>query len=69
MSGAGSLEAAEFEVEKCLVNISGVGSAMVNVTGSLEAQVSGLGSVKYVGSPESVKGDVSGVGMVEKANN
>ena len=67
MSGAGSLAAEGFEVQDCAVNISGVGHVLVNVSGSLEAQVSGLGRVEYLGKPTSVKGDVSGVGNVTKA--
>lgn len=66
MSGAGSLEADELEVVDCNIEISGVGSAIVNVSGKLDAQVSGLGKVEYIGDPESVRGDVSGVGNVEK---
>ncbi len=69
MSGAGSLEADGFEVEECSVDISGVGTALVNVTGSLDASVSGLGKVSYVGNPKTVKGDVSGVGDIDKAHN
>ena len=67
MSGAGSLAAEGFEVRDCEVDISGVGHVLVNVSGTLAAQVSGLGKVEYLGNPESVKGDVSGVGNIEKA--
>jgi len=66
MSGAGSVEADGLEVVDCNIDISGVGSALVNVSGSLDAQVSGLGSVEYIGNPKSVKGDVSGVGNVKR---
>ena len=66
LSGAGSLEAAELEVEDCLARISGVGKILVNVSGTLDAEVSGLGKVEYVGEPESVKGDVSGVGDIDR---
>ena len=66
MSGAGSLEADALETEDCYVEISGVGNAVVNVTGTLETQVSGLGNVSYVGDPKSVIGDVSGIGEVNK---
>lgn len=68
MSGAGSLEAGYFETKDCSVSISGVGKVLVNVSGKLNANVSGLGKVEYVGEPESVQGDVSGVGNVSKAN-
>lgn len=68
MSGAGSLMAEGFEVKDCDVDISGVGHVLVNVTGTLNAQVSGLGKVEYIGNPESVKGEVSGVGDIDKVN-
>lgn len=67
MSGAGSLAAEGFEVQDCSVDISGVGHVLVNVSGSLDAQVSGLGKVEYLGEPKSVRGDVSGIGKVSKA--
>ena len=66
MSGASSLEASELEVQDCYAQISGVGKILVNVTGTLDADVSGLGKVEYVGDPESVKGDVSGVGNISR---
>lgn len=66
MSGAGSLDAARLITEACSVQISGVGKALVHATESLEASVSGLGKVEYLGDPKSVKGDVSGVGDVSK---
>jgi Putative auto-transporter adhesin, head GIN domain len=68
MSGAGSLTAEDFEVKECEVSISGVGHVLVNVTGTLEAQVSGLGKVEYIGEPDRVKGDVSGIGQVSRSN-
>ena len=68
MSGAGSLAAEGFEVQDCSVEISGVGHVLVNVSGTLDAQVSGLGKVEYLGEPESVRGDVAGIGKVSKAN-
>ena len=68
MSGAGSLIAEGFEVKDCGVDISGVGHVLVNVTGTLKAQVSGLGKVEYIGNPESVQGDVSGIGDIDKVN-
>ena len=68
MSGAGSLMAENLELKDCSVDISGVGHVLVNVSGSLEAQVSGLGKVEYLGNPGSVRGDVSGIGDVSKAN-
>ena len=67
MSGAGSLEAFSLQTRNCDVNISGVGSAEVNVSGNLNAQVSGVGGVEYMGNPEHVSRDVSGIGRIKKA--
>ena len=68
MSGAGSLEAFSLISENCDLNISGVGNAHVNVTGNLDAQVSGIGGVEYMGNPEHVVRDVSGVGKITETN-
>lgn len=67
LSGAGSIEAFELESENCELSISGAGSASVNVTGDLEAEVSGVGGVEYLGNPKNVHRDVSGVGSIKQA--
>ena len=67
LSGAGSIEAFGLETENCELEISGAGSATVNVTGDLEAQVSGVGGVQYLGNPKNVHKDVSGVGSIKQA--
>ena len=67
MSGAGSLEAFSLQTKNCEVNISGVGSAEVNVSENLEARVSGVGGVEYLGNPEHVVRDVSGIGRIKQA--
>ena len=66
LSGAGSMEAYSLETVNCELQISGVGSANVNVTGDLEAQVSGVGGVEYIGNPKNVHRDVSGVGSINE---
>lgn len=66
MSGAGELKAYDLKTEYCRVEISGVGGAEVFVTEELEAQVSGVGGVTYIGDPEHVRKNVSGLGNVEK---
>lgn len=54
MSGAGGLDAYELESKICKVQISGVGSANINVTEKLDASVSGVGGISYIGNPEEV---------------
>lgn len=48
-----------------LVRSSGVGSAVVNASEQLDATVSGVGSVEYVGFPQ-VQESEEGVGDVKK---
>ncbi len=68
MSGAGGLDAYELESKVCKIQISGVGSANINVTEKLEANVSGVGGISYRGNPGSVKKDVSGLGSISKSD-
>jgi hypothetical protein len=65
MSGAGSLQAEDLVVAYAKVALSGVGSAEVNATETLEASVSGIGVINYVGEPKEVISDVSGLGKVK----
>ena len=50
--GAGSVKAGDLECTNATVNISGVGSATVWVTGQLSGSISGAGSVSYYGNPQ-----------------
>lgn len=69
MSGAGSLEAFELQSIDCELSISGVGTAYVNVEGDLDASVSGVGGVEYIGNPKHITQDVSGVGSIKEGKN
>lgn len=63
-SGAGELEARALRCQDVDVSISGAGSATVNASGTLKADISGAGSVRYAGQPAVVEQDVSGAGSV-----
>lgn len=63
--GSGTFEGSDLEAEGGIVEISGSGHAVVNVTISLIVDVSGSGSVEYLGDPASVHTDISGSGSVE----
>lgn len=65
LSGVGSFHGEEFKTKQARVRNSGVGSAVVNVSDHLDATVSGVGSVEYIGSPE-VQKSVKGVGTFKK---
>lgn len=66
LSGAGALEAESLESDYCEVFISGFGSAKVNATKQLDANISGMGNVEYFGNPETIHKNVSGIGKVKK---
>ncbi|MTI21168.1 DUF2807 domain-containing protein [Fulvivirga sp. RKSG066] len=66
MSGAGDVDASRLVSESCEIELSGVGSARLYVTETLDAQVSGVGGITYAGNPSNVKTDVSGLGEISK---
>jgi hypothetical protein len=68
LSGAGSAHCFDLLSENTKVEVSGVGSAEVYASVKIDAQVSGVGSVKYKGNATDVKQNVSGVGSVSKVN-
>lgn len=68
MSGAGGLDAYQLESKVCKIQISGVGSANINVSERLDATVSGVGGISYRGNPDEVKSDVSGLGSISKSD-
>ena len=66
-SGSGTLNAFECELESAKIKLSGSGSAELNVTSTLEAQILGSGSVKHKGNTKTVTKKVYGSGSVERA--
>ncbi len=66
ISGSGSIRAADLETGSCKVTISGSGGVQINVKNSLDANISGSGSVAYRGNPSSVNTHSSGSGKVRK---
>ena len=65
IAGSGSYQAEDLESKEVNVDVGGSGSAIVNVSDELDAKVSGIGSVEYIGDP-TVNQDVSGIGAVRK---
>ncbi len=65
ISGSGNYRAGDLESKEVKIAVMGAGSALVNVSEELDAEISGVGSVEYIGDP-TVKQDVSGVGRVSK---
>jgi hypothetical protein len=65
LDGVGSFNGAELRAKQAIVRNKGVGSAVVNVSEQLDATVSGIGSIEYIGSPQ-VKESVKGMGAIKK---
>jgi hypothetical protein len=65
IGGSGRYEGAAFVTEFARVTVSGSGDAVVNVTGALDARVSGSGNVEYLGDP-TVNASTSGSGEVTR---
>ena len=66
ISGSGNMNFDEMEAQDADVAISGSGGMKVNVSGRLEARVSGSGSVLYFGEPATIDKTVSGSGSISK---
>lgn len=66
MSGTGRFDGSGLAGRQATVEVSGTGQVLVNVSGRLEAEVSGTAVVRYLGDPE-VRSQVSGLGRVERA--
>jgi len=63
-SGASSIDAYEFVISHCELDVSGASDARLNVSGNLEVDISGAASVRYKGSPH-VSSDISGAGSLK----
>ncbi len=67
-SGASNIHCYDLLAQDVSVEISGAGSANVQVNGELEVKVSGAGSVNYKGSPTLITKQLSGVGNLNKVD-
>lgn len=67
LSGAGNVNAFELQSKDCDINLSGFGSAQVFVTDNLNAEVSGVGSIRFKGDPRNIKREVTGLGNIDRA--
>lgn len=64
ISGTGNLEADNLLSSRAKLSVSGMGDCEVNVQQSLEVKISGIGSVSYKGSPETISQKISGMGKL-----
>lgn len=66
LGGAGNLAAFELESKECEIDLSGIGSAQVFVTDNLQAEISGVGNIRFKGDPRNISREVSGLGNIER---
>jgi len=64
LSGTSDINAFKLFAENCNLSSSGAGTANVNVSKTLDVDISGTATVKYKGSPK-IKQEISGVGSLE----
>jgi hypothetical protein len=65
ISGTGKYDAEGLPSATAEISIRGAGNAVLRVSDRLDATVSGVGSVEYIGDPQ-VSKDISGVGSVKR---
>jgi Putative auto-transporter adhesin, head GIN domain len=51
-----------------MVNLAGVGRAKVRISSVLDATMSGLGSIEYIGNPPRLDKHMSGLGQVKRVS-
>lgn len=66
LSGAGTINAKDLIARNVSISVSGAASAEVFAKETLDASVSGVGSISYYGNPENTKTTVSGVGSINR---
>jgi carbon monoxide dehydrogenase subunit G len=65
VSGSGRYQAENLQSKEAKIDISGSGSATLNVSDALDARIAGIGSVEYTGDP-TVSKQISGIGELRK---
>ncbi|MDY0200944.1 MAG: head GIN domain-containing protein [Tenuifilaceae bacterium] len=66
-SGSGKINAYDFIIEECSINISGAGNNYVNVSENLNIRISGIGNAYYRGNPK-LTVNITGLGKVINDN-
>ncbi|HSV87461.1 MAG TPA: head GIN domain-containing protein [Bacteroidales bacterium] len=68
LSGASILQTSSLITRETRINLSGAGSAEVYASDLLEANLSGVGSIRYFGSPSEKIINRSGIGTIQSGN-
>lgn len=69
LSGASSFKAYDFTIDNCSIEASGASVANIHVGTELSAEATGASSVRYAGSPNIKRADVSGASVIKKRDN
>jgi hypothetical protein len=64
IAGAGAYHGEQLDTDSAVVQVSGAGQAAVHVSQSLNATVSGAGTITYSGNPSQVSSNVTGAGSI-----
>lgn len=64
LSGVGQADLRQLQARAATVLLSGTGSAKVNATEMLTAEVSGIGKLTYAGNPGKLQKKISGLGSI-----
>ncbi len=67
INGAGDMELAGLVATDAELSVNGAGKITAQVTGSLEAEVNGVGNIRYSGNPAHVTTSINGVGSITPA--
>jgi hypothetical protein len=63
--GVGEVDARKLIAQDASVTFQGIGSVDIYASGKLDAQVNGMGELRYYGHPKTVNKAVSGIGSVK----
>ncbi|MEA2077330.1 MAG: head GIN domain-containing protein [Candidatus Marinimicrobia bacterium] len=66
-AGAGTIRAYEFIAENVKLEIAGVCNAQVYAGKSIDAEIAGMGTIRYKGNPEKISFEKAGIGSMKSA--
>lgn len=64
LNGAGRMDLSKLSAVDATVYLNGAGELQVNVSGTLEAELNGVGNIRYAGNPQKVQPQINGVGRI-----
>lgn len=68
INGAGNMDLAGLEAIDATVAVNGAGHLSTRVGGSLQAEVNGVGAIRYAGSPQKLDTRINGLGSIAPAS-